>query len=316
MSSISASAHYKSMLRAWRITHRLPIQNRGLRFMSTSRSEPDAVVTVDWLAKNLNRTKTLDGSWNLNDPRDFKQNFINQRIPGAAFWDIDHIADTSVDLPHMLPSQELFEKSVRHLGISNDDHIVVYDQTGSYNASARVWWTFKVFGHDNISVLDGGLQKWVAHKNETQSGPWQPPPPSNFSAKFQPHLLVDEKQIYSAISDHTVIIDARPAPRFHGEVDEPRPNLKRGHIPTSKNAPGPSLIRKEKDTDGFHSFKTPAELKKIFEDLNLISTGVVASTLSLALHLAGNRNYCVYDGSWTEWGAKDKENPTETSNDK
>jgi len=260
----------------------------------------------------------------LKDPRDFHQNFLNQRIPGAAFWNIDKVADTTVALPHMLPPKDLFESTVRSLGISNDDHVIVYDQTGFYNASARVWWTFKVYGHDNVSVLDGGIQKWVAQKNETQSGPWQPPQASAFSAKFQPQLLVSLEQVTRAISEKIPIVDARPGPRFSGEQEEPRPNLKRGHIPGSMSAPGMSLLKKEKESDPYFSFKSEKELKEYFDNLKLSTgpndriittcgSGVTASTLSLALHLAGNRNYCVYDGSWTEWGASDKDNQTEIS---
>eukprot|EP01117_Protostelium_nocturnum_P020525 TRINITY_DN9276_c0_g1_i1.p1 TRINITY_DN9276_c0_g1~~TRINITY_DN9276_c0_g1_i1.p1 ORF type:complete len:335 (+),score=142.19 TRINITY_DN9276_c0_g1_i1:123-1127(+) len=296
------------------------------KFSKMSTSDAPVLVSTNWLSQNLNKVKVLDGSWNLNDKRDFKALFENKRIPGASFFDIDEVCDKSaLPLPHNLPPLELFQEKIRSLNISNQDHVVVYDQTGFYNASGRVWWTFKVFGHERVSVLEGGILKWIKEGRELETTPKTDSnaSKSDFVAKYQPKYVDTLEQVFQHLKDKTVLIDARPPGRFRGEEGEPRPNLKKGHIPGSKNAPGLTFLKKENEGDEFYHFLSPEELKEFFKKMGVdpsegtrISTtcgsGVTASSLCLALHLAGNRNYSVYDGAYTEWAQVSSDRPVES----
>ncbi|KAI4333296.1 hypothetical protein L6164_018126 [Bauhinia variegata] len=292
---------------------------------SISTNEP--VVSVDWLHANLKDPdlKVLDASWYMPDEqRNPIQEYQVAHIPGALFFDIDGISDRTTNLPHMLPSEEAFAAACSALGIGNKDGIVVYDGKGLFSA-ARVWWMFRVFGHDRVWVLDGGLPRWRASGYDVESSAsgdailkasaaseaiekvyhGQAVAPITFQTKFRPHLVWTLEQVKSNIEEKThQHIDARSKPRFDGTAPEPRKGIRSGHVPGSKCIPFPQLL------DASQTLLPADELKKRFEkegislESPLVSscgTGVTACILVLGLHRLGKSDVVVYDGSWTEW---------------
>jgi len=267
------------------------------------------VVGTGWLADHLGDPdlRVVDGSWHMPHlARDPRTEFVQAHIPGAVFFDIDAIADRSTDLPHMLPSPEEFATAVGRLGIASEDRIIVYDVRGVVSA-ARVWWTFRAFGHDAVAVLDGGLPKWKAEGRSLATG-WPAPSPRRFIAKPRPELVRDlERMRANLTTRREQVLDARSAGRFAGTEPEPRAGLRGGHIPGSLNVPYERL---------YHADATllpPADLRRAFEtagvDLErpIVTTcgsGITASVLALALHVVGHGDAAVYDGSWAEWGSR------------
>lgn len=283
-----------------------------------SYANPNALVSTDWVADHLNSpdTRIVDASWFLpGDERNGRECYDACHLPGAVFFDIDEIADADSDLPHMLPSPEKFSSRVRKLGLGDGVRIVVYDNNG-FMASHRVWWTFRVFGHDDVSVMDGGLAKWVAEERPTEDLP-PVPRERHFTPRLDHTLVRDWKQVLSDIeTKREQIADARPPTRFRGEADEPRPGVRKGHMPGSVNVPVLSVL----DQDNFNTMRPAGELREIFEDAGIslrapvvttCGSGVTAATLAFALHLIGHDDVAVYDGSWTEWGGL-AETPVET----
>ncbi|WP_432450368.1 3-mercaptopyruvate sulfurtransferase [Aliiroseovarius marinus] len=270
-------------------------------------SDPKTLVSTDWLAKHLKDPdlRILCASWYMPDMgRDGKTEYDTGHIPGARYFDIDEIADLRSDLPHMMPPVEKFMSRVRALGVGDGHQIVVYDGMGLFSA-ARVWWMFRLMGHKDIAVLDGGLPKWQA-----EGHPIEDLPPvirdRHMTVSRQAHMIKDVTQVAAAskLGDYE-IIDARSAERFRGEVDEPREGLRSGHIPNSKNVPFGTLL----NADG--TMKSPEDIRSVFEAANVdlakpaitsCGSGVTAAILSLALERIGHDRHAVYDGSWTEWG--------------
>jgi len=311
------------------ISHRIsyrsnPIRNFEVRLESSfstiknKKMEPttnDTIVRVDWLAENLNKknVKVLDASWALSGPN-MRQQFEKEHIPGAKFFDIDDIADKSTNLPHMLPKESDFDFAMANFGISNADHVVVYDRSGMYVASARAWWTFKAFGHNNVSVLEGGLSNWKKKGNEVENGPSSGSGlPSMYRARLQPQLVQNMEQMLDNIKNKRQILDARSSGRFTAKDPEPRQGLRGGHMPGSKNLPFGDILIKTDPSNDFLSFLPPDQLKAAFEKAGVdpskpiamtCGTGVTASVLALGAHLLNNKSYSVYDGSWTEWAAQ------------
>jgi thiosulfate/3-mercaptopyruvate sulfurtransferase len=262
------------------------------------------LVSTEWLAKNLDRVRVVDGSWHMpSDGRDAALEFLAARIPGAVHFDIEAISDHDNPLPHMLPPPDAFAAAVGALGIASTDSIVVYDSRGLFSA-ARVWWMFRVMGHDDVSVLDGGLPRWVAEGRPIESGPPAEHRPRTFAADFRADLVRDADAVLRvAESREALIVDARAADRFTGEAPEPRAGLRSGHIPGSNNLPWPTLLNEG-------SLLAQDKLAARFADADididrpLVTTcgsGVSAATLALALAVLGRWNVPVYDGSWTEW---------------
>jgi thiosulfate/3-mercaptopyruvate sulfurtransferase len=269
----------------------------------------DALVSTEWLAAHLRdaEVRVLDGSWHMPQARrDPRAEFHAAHIPGAAFFDIDAIADHSTSLPHMLPSAEAFAQAVGDLGVGTGDFVVVYDTRGVVSA-ARVWWTFRAFGHDAVAVLDGGLPKWKAEGRPLESGEAKPARRA-FRATPRPERVRD----LAAMRDNVTarreqVLDARSAGRFTATEPEPRAGLRGGHIPGSLNLPSDTLLR----PDG--TLLSPVELRKRFEAAGIdfarpvtttCGSGITASVLAFALHLLGHQGVAVYDGSWTEWGGR------------
>jgi thiosulfate/3-mercaptopyruvate sulfurtransferase len=236
--------------------------------------------------------------------RDAKAEYKAAHIPGARFFDIDEITDSRSNLPHMAPPPEKFVSRMRAMGIGDGHQVVVYDGAGLFSA-ARVWWTFRLMGKTDVAVLDGGFPKWQVEGREVED--MLPVLRDRHITVSRQHGLVkDVTQVaHAAKLGEAEIIDARSAPRFRGEAPEPRPGLRSGHIPGSKNVPYASLL----NPDG--TMKAVADLRVVFEaaGVNLskpaISTcgsGVTAAVLSLALERMGHKNHALYDGSWAEWG--------------
>jgi thiosulfate/3-mercaptopyruvate sulfurtransferase len=267
-----------------------------------------SLVSTDWLAEHLNDSNlvVVDGSWHMPATgRDPYAEYLKSHLPGAVFFGIDDIADKTTTLPHMLPTPEDFARAVGALGIAETDIIVAYDEAGT-SSSARVWWEFSAMGARDVRVLDGGAPKWRAEGRPTESGEVKRRP-KMFHPRFQPAMVADYFGVLSLTrSKARTIVDARSAERFRGEAAEPRPGLASGHIPGSLNVPATSLT-----VDG--KLRPANELKAAFEaagvdlDKPIVTScgsGITASTLALALTVAGAEDVAVYDGSWTEWGGR------------
>ena len=269
--------------------------------------DPKTLVSTDWLAKHIKDPdlRILDASWYLPDAnRDPKAEYDAAHIPGARFFDIDDISDARSDLPHMAPPVEKFMSRMRAMGVGDGHQVVVYDGAGIMSAP-RVWWLFRLMGHENVAVLDGGFPKWQAEGRAVED---MPPvvKDRHLTVRFQNHLVRDVTQVSQASKlGDAQIIDTRAAARFRGEAPEPREGLRAGHIPGSRNVPFNTLLNDDK------TLKSPAEARAVFEaagvDLSrpMITTcgsGITASVLALALERIGVDAWSLYDGSWAEWG--------------
>lgn len=276
----------------------------------------EPTVTTEWLAKHLDEpdVRVVDGTWHMPQAkRDARAEFEAAHIPGAVFFDIDAIADRATSLPHMLPSAAQFAASVGELGISNGHRIVVYDVRGVVSA-ARVWWTFRAFGHDDVAVLDGGLRKWRAEGRPVESGGAAPARVA-FTARLRPELVRDVEAMRANVARRTVqVLDARSAGRFAGTEPEPRAGLRGGHIPGSLSLPYETLYRPDGTLKPPHELREAVTAAGVDLDRPVVTTcgsGVTASVLALALYLIGRRDVAVYDGSWSEWGSR-SDTPVET----
>ncbi len=267
----------------------------------------DPVVSTAWLADRVRApdVRVVDGTWFMPaEGRSGHEEYLQTHIPGAVFFDIDAIADTSSDLPHMLPSPEVFAKAAGALGLSRDADIVVYDTHGIRSA-ARVWWTLRVMGYSKVYVLDGGLKKWVAERRPVEGGEIFPRA-VDLEPIFNADLVRNADDIRSLLASGAGrVVDARAAGRFTGETPEPRTGLRSGHLPGAAYVPWEGVI------EGDGTLKSERDLKAVFKaaGVNLskpivtsCGSGVTASVLALALARIGLDQVAVYDGSWTEWG--------------
>ncbi|XP_058955242.2 3-mercaptopyruvate sulfurtransferase-like isoform X2 [Pocillopora verrucosa] len=267
------------------------------------------------MLQNTKCMRLLDASWHLpSENRNPKDEFLAHRIPGAKFFDIDECVDKSSPYEHTLPKTEDFSNYVRSLGINNDSHVVVYDHSkvGLFSAP-RVWWMFRAFGHDRVSILDGGFLKWKAESDyPISSGPEDVVEIEDggpFKATLNPGMFCDFDFVKANFSDpHIQVADARSPGRFLGTETEPRPNFPSGHIPHSKSLHYAKFLEPETKL-----MKDPEELKKVFDEAGidlqnpLVTTcgsGITACIIALGAHLCGKRDTMVYDGSWVEWGQR------------
>ena len=268
------------------------------------------LVSADWLEAALGAPdlRVFDASFYLpTEKADARALFLEAHIPGARFFDIDLIADQETALPHMLPTAGRFSACVGALGVSRRSRVVVYDQKGIFSA-ARVWWMFRVFGHDQVAVLDGGLPGWREHARNVESGEPPKPRPAKFEADFRATKLRGLGDMLANISTgKELVLDARPAGRFDGSSPEPRAGLPSGHIPGARSLPAAELLQA-----GRHMLP-PDFLRARFAAVGVdgkrpvvtsCGTGVTAAILTLGLHLAGLPEGALYDGAWTEYAGR------------
>jgi len=273
-----------------------------------------ALVTPSWLARRLEADdlKIVDATWRLpgSGQPDGTTAFQQVRVPGAVHFDLDKIADPRTALPHMAPPPDIFETAMGRLGIAQSDTVIVYDADGLF-AAPRVWWTFRAMGHDRVKVLNGGLRSWTGAGFAIEAGAPRARPAADlrpYSAAPDPEAFVDAEAVQNALAAQLPVLDARPAERFTGADDEPRPGVLRGHIPGSRSLPASTVL----EPSG--QLKSASTLRTIFAEVGLTDpaqpvitscgSGVSAAILTLALREAGFQIPRVYDGSWAEWGAR------------
>lgn len=276
----------------------------------TRADDSETLVSTEWLDMHLDApdVRVVDASWHLpSEARDAQREFADAHIPKAVFFDIDEISDERSTLPHMLPPMEKFVSRIRKLGLGDGHRIVVYDTQGLFSA-ARVWWTFRFFGHRDVAVLDGGFPKWRAEGRPVED---MPPAPRerHFTPSLKRMMLKDVTQVSEALKlGSAQLVDARSPGRFKGQEPEPRPGVRPGAMPGARNVHYRSLLSEDGRMRGV------AELRAVFEgagvDLSrpVITTcgsGVTATILNLALERIGHREHALYDGSWAEWGSSE-----------
>jgi len=287
-------------------------ENKNNMGASMEFKHPQALVTTDWLAEHMSApdVHVVDATYFLPvEGKSARDAYMEARIPGAQFFDVDEIADTKSPLPHMIPSAEKFSSRVRKLGLGDGVRIVVYDSRNGGCAAARVWWTFRHFGHEDIAVLDGGFAKWVEEGRPVEEGPVEPVQERHFTPRLNHFIIRDKDKMLKNIDrKREQVVDARSQDRYRGEGKEPWNVFKVGRIPNSHNVPWDSLI----DFENGGVFKSPEEILDIFDKAGIdprkpmtasCGSGVTASVLAFAAYLLGNKDAAVYDGSWAEWGA-------------
>jgi thiosulfate/3-mercaptopyruvate sulfurtransferase len=248
--------------------------------------------------------RVLDATWAMPaEKRDCRAEHAAAHIPGSIFFDIDAVADTSIPLPHMLPAPGVFAAAVSAMGVGDQTLVVVYDNNNLI-ASGRLWWTFRAMGHDHVKVLDGGLAKWRAESRPLDSGPAAEAAPAHFTARPRPELVRSFEQV---LSGGEAVVDARPGPRFRGEVAEPRPGLRSGHMPGARSVPHGEILTPEGRLKSVEALDALFDAAGVRRDAPLVAScgsGVTASGLALALARTGKWDTAVYDGSWSEWGGR------------
>jgi thiosulfate/3-mercaptopyruvate sulfurtransferase len=271
------------------------------------------IVSVSWLAERL-AERLADPNLVVLDatlppvgvtPRvDTRGRYLAQHIPGAVFFDIDELSDHSTPLPHMLPSPEAFAAGMAALGVGDGMPIVVYEQDGVFSAP-RAWWMLRTFGAEQVFLLDGGLQAWIAADLPTESGIAERAPAS-FRARLNADAVRDFSQLQQTIAEHGQILDARSAGRFSGAAPEPRPGLSSGHMPGATSVPFTELARdgKLKPAEELRAYFAAKSVDLTKPVLTTCGSGVTAAVIALALELAGAEQVELYDGSWAEYAGR------------
>ncbi len=268
----------------------------------------DVLVTTEWLAAHLHdaNQRIVDCSWYLPElKRDARAEYAARHIAGAVYFDIEDISDHASPYAHMLPGAETFAAKVGALGIDNQTRVVVYDTN---YVSARVWWMFRVFGHDNVVILDGGLTQWLAEGRPTAAG-MERPAAKPFQASLRPQWVADWTEVAANIDARGAqLIDARMAKRYSGELPTGYPGIAGGHIPGSVNLPWDKFLdassKRFAPASSLASLFTSAGVDPARPVITTCGSGVTACILALALHRLGHQQWKVYDGSWHEWAQR------------
>lgn len=266
-------------------------------------------IAADWLAEHIDDPEIQIIDARMAPPgqedRDVNAEYLAGHIPGAVFFDIEALSDHTSPLPHMMPRAEAFAVAMRELGVSSDKHLVVYDE-GNLFSAPRAWWMLRTFGVEKVSIVAGGLEGWRRDELPLEQG-LSELPEGDFDGRLDPQAIKRLTDVLLVSHEGSAqIVDARPAGRFHGQVAEPRPGLRCGHIPGALNVPWTELV-----ING--ELKTTDELNEIFarqgvdfERPIIVScgSGVTAAVVLLALTTLGVNGVSLYDGSWSEWGAR------------
>ncbi|XP_020643317.3 3-mercaptopyruvate sulfurtransferase isoform X1 [Pogona vitticeps] len=271
-----------------------------------------ALVSAKWVSEAIRSSQTgltvrlLDASWYLPKmKRDPRREFEERHIPGAAFFDIDQCSDRTSPYDHMLPSAGDFSEYVGKLGVSNDSHVVVYDASDQGLFSApRVWWMFRVFGHEAVSLLDGGLKNWIREGCPVSSGKSHPVP-AEFHATLDRSMVKTHMDVKENMESHQFqVVDARSVGRFMGIEAEPREGIEPGHIPGSVNIPFTDFLTE------MGMEKSPEDIRRMFQEKKVdlskpvvatCGSGVTACHVALGAYLCGKPDVAIYDGAWVEW---------------
>jgi len=266
----------------------------------------DPVVSIDWLKNNLEDNNIILLNASVKDNiNNFKSKYSNLQIKNARFFDLKNIfCDKTNCLPNTIPKVDLFTQECQKLGINFDSKLIIYDNLGIYT-SPRAWWLFKLMGHENVAILDGGLPAWIEEGLPTEAIKKQSHKIGDFEVIYQPELVKNANDIQAnLISKKTIVIDARSADRYNGTTPEPREGMKSGHIPNSVNLPFSQVLENGK-------FKSKEELVKLFNKLDIenkpliftCGSGITACIVLMASELISKNKKSVYDGSWSEWGS-------------
>lgn len=275
----------------------------------------DNLVTTDWLGAELGKPDLVVCDATIYMPGDARQAhslYAAARIPGARYFDINTVADPDSALPHMVPAVGRFERLVSELGISNASRVVFYDQLGIFSA-ARAWWMLRLFGHDAVAVLDGGLPKWRREGREVESGAALPsmnsaPVAPAFRAALRAQRLRGLGDMLDNIhAPRELVLDARSSERFYARAPEPRPGLRAGHMPGARNIPYTELLAADQTLLPRAALRARFARAGVSGDSAVVTScgsGLSAAVLTLGLVVAGLPEGALYDGSWTEWGGR------------
>jgi len=272
-------------------------------------ANPEALVSTEWLAAHLSDpdVRIVDCTWHHTSTNlDGRTQYRGRHLPGSVHFDIDHVADRTNPLPHMLPTPEDFAKKVGLLGIGDGDRVVAYDRLYGGSAAARAWWMFRVFGHDEVAMLDGGLSKWTKEKLPTEMSPVRPEP-KPLSVSFNAALVRGLSEMDANLATGAEqVIDARGPGKFDGTQEDVFPFKKLGHIPNATNIPWADLIDPQTGTllaaDALAARFAAARIDLTRPIVTTCASGITSCVAALALYLLGHRDAAVYDGSWAEWG--------------
>jgi len=268
-----------------------------------------SLVSSEWLEAHLSddNLRIIDASFHLPQMgRNARDEWAERHIPGAVYLDVNVVADTSSDLPHMLPCTDDFAKALAEVGISNTHKIIIYDTNGGSMAACRMWWMLRIFGHTDTAILNGGLVHWDRENRPTDNN--RPAlSPATFKATFNPALVKSKADLLANFKQRDFqVVDARSSDRFKGIAPEPRPTKRSGHIPGSCNVPFQNLMKPDFFSETFirETFiAAGVDLDK--PTIHTCGSGVTACVTAFAMHLLGCDDFAIYDGSWAEWGNDD-----------